>query len=129
VKADALGTLFGVLIWSFAAAAVAASLTTDVDGLRVEVKSDPEQPVRHRKTIYTVRLVDSGGAPVTDARVTLTARMADGMSAAAPLRQTGERGIYRGEVLFTMEGPWDLRVRVVSEGRRLELPLREEVGR
>lgn len=129
MKADALGTFFGVLIWSFAAAAVAASLTTDLEGLRVEVKSDPEQPVRHRKTIYTVRLVDSGGARVTDARVTLTARMADGMSAAAPLRQTGERGIYRGEVLFTMEGPWDARVRVVSRGRRLELPLREEVGR
>lgn len=129
MKAGAVTALLGALIWSFAASAAAASLTADVDGFRVEVRSDPEQSVRHRKTIYTVRLVDSGGTPVRDARVTLTGRMADGMSAAAPLRASGEPGIYRGEVLFTMEGRWDLTVRVVSQGRRLELPLREEVGR
>lgn len=82
-----------------------------------------------RKTSYTVRLVDTAGKPLTDARVTLTGRMADGMSAAAPLRPSGEPGRYRGEVLFTMDGRWDLTVRVVSQGRRLELPLREEVGR
>jgi hypothetical protein len=66
---------------------------------------------------------------VTDARVTLTGRMADGMSTAAPLRPVGEPGVYRGEVLFTMEGRWDLTVRVVSQGRRLELTLSEAVGR
>lgn len=32
-------------------------------------------------------------------------------------------------VIETMEGRWDLTVRVVSQSRRLELPLREEVGR
>lgn len=51
------------------------------------------------------------------------------MSVATPLRASSEPGIYRGEVLFTMEGRWDLAVRVVSQGRRLELPLHEEVGR
>ncbi|OGL16018.1 MAG: hypothetical protein A3F92_17040 [Candidatus Rokubacteria bacterium RIFCSPLOWO2_12_FULL_71_22] len=88
MKAGVLGTLFGGLIWSFAAGAAAASLTADVDGIRVEVKSEPEKPVRDRKTTYTARLVDAAGTPVTEARV-----------------------------------------RVVSQGRRLELPLREEVGR
>lgn len=109
--------------------AMAGSLTTEVNGVRVELTSTPDPPVTDRKTTYTVRLVDGAGTPVSDARVTLTGRMADGMSAVAPLRRSGEPGLYRGEVLFTMKGPWDLTVRVVSQGRRLELPLREEVGR
>jgi hypothetical protein len=109
--------------------AVAGSLTTEVSGVRVDLRSAPEAPVKHQKTIYTVRLVDAAGKPVTDARVTLTGRMADGMSAAAPLRPAGEPGVYRGEVLFTMEGPWDLTIRVVRPTGRVEIPLREEVAR
>jgi len=109
--------------------AIAGTLTTDVDGIRVEVRSAPETPVKGRKTVYTVRLVDSAGKPVTDARITLTARMADGMSAAAPLRSAGAPGVYRGEVLFTMEGRWDLTVRVARQAGRFELPVREDVAR
>jgi hypothetical protein len=105
------------------------SVTTDVDGVRVDLRSAPEAPVKHQKTIYTVRLVDAAGKPVADARVTLTGRMADGMSAAAPLRPAAEPGVYRGEVLFTMEGPWDLTIRVVRPTGRVEIPLREEVAR
>jgi hypothetical protein len=109
--------------------AVAGSLTTEVSGVRVELTSAPDTPVTDRKTTYTVRLVDAAGKPVTDARVTLTGRMADGMSAAAPLRPAAEPGVYRGEVLFTMEGPWDLTIRVVRPTGRVEIPLREEVAR
>jgi hypothetical protein len=121
--------LLGALIWSLSASAVAGTLTAEADGVQIEVRSEPETPVRDRKTTYIVRLADAAGKPVTDARVTLTGRMADGMSTAAPLRPTGAPGTYRGVVLFTMEGRRDLTVRVVSQGRRLELPLREEVGR
>jgi hypothetical protein len=85
--------------------------------------------VKARQTTYTVRLADAAGAPITDGRLTLTGRMADGMSVVAPLRPTATPGVYRGEVLFTMEGPWDLAVRVVRAGRRFEVPLKEEVGR
>src|SRR5713101_5083517 len=95
----------------------------------VVVTSAPETPVTDRKTTYSVRLVDPAGKAVTDARVTLTGRMADGMSAATPLRPAGEPGVYRGEVLFTMEGPWDLTIRVVRPTGRVEFPLREEVAR
>ncbi len=123
-----LAALFSVLVWSIAVAAAAASLTTETEGLRVEVKSEPEQPVIARKTTYTVRLVATNGAPLTDARVTLTGRMVDGMTVVAPVRATGG-GIYRGEVLFTMEGRWDLAVRVVRQGHRFEVPLQEEVAR
>jgi hypothetical protein len=35
----------------------------------------------------------------------------------------------RGEVLFTMAGPWDLTIRIVTPSGRLEIPLREEVAR
>ena len=109
--------------------AVAGSLTTEVSGVRFELTSAPETPVTDRKTTYSVRLVDPAGKPLTDARVTLTGRMADDMSAAAPLRSAGEPGVYRGEVLFTMGGPWDLTIRVVRPAGRIEIPLREEVTR
>ena len=109
--------------------AVAGSLTTEVSGVRVELTSVPDTPVTDRKTTYSVRLVDPSGKPVTDARVTLTGRTADGMSAATPLRPAGEPGVYRGEVLFTMGGPWDLTIRVVRPAGRVEIRLREEVAR
>lgn len=127
VRRAALGAL--LTLWGpLATGAMAASLTTDVGGVRVELSSDPGTPVKDRKTAYTLRLVDAAGKPITDARVTLTGRMADGMSTAAPLRPIGEAGIYRGDVLFTMEGRWELTVRVVSQGGRLEIPVSEQVG-
>jgi len=61
--------------------------------------------------------------------VTLSGKMGDGMSIVTPLRATPEPGVYRGEVLFTMEGPWALRLRVASQGRRFELPFKEQVTR
>ena len=109
--------------------AMGGSLVTQVDGVRVELTSAPETPVTDRKTTYTVRLIDGAGKPIIDARVTLTGRMADGMSAAAPLRPAADPGVYRGEVLFTMGGPWDLTIRVVRPTGRSEIPLREEVAR
>ena len=109
--------------------AAAGTLTTEADGVKVEVTSQPLEPRTNGKTSYTLRLIDSTGTPVTGARVTLSGRMADGMSVLAPLRAAPEPGVYRGEVLFTMEGPWELRVRVASQGRRFELPLTEQVVR
>jgi hypothetical protein len=76
-----------------------------------------------------VRLVDDTGQPVIGAHVTLRGGMADGMSVVAPLRPAGEAGVYRGRVRFTMEGRWDLTLRVARGGKRFELPLTEHVGR
>lgn len=128
MRAAIVAALLGALVGSMVTGAMAASLTTNVEGVRIELSSTPETPVKDRKTVYTVRLVDSAGQPVTDARVTLTARMADGMSAAAPLRSSGAPGVYRGEILFTMQGRWDLTVRVVRQAGHLEIPIREEVA-
>lgn len=125
--ARALVTAMALLVG--ASAATAGTLTAHTDGVTVELTSQPEQPRTKGKTSYTVRLIDPTGAPVTGAQVTLSGRMADGMSLLAPLRAALEPGVYRGEVLFTMEGPWELRVRVARQGRRFELPFREQVTR
>jgi len=119
----AMALLFG------ASAAAAGTLTAHTDGVTVELASQPEQPRTKGKTSYTLQLIDPAGAPVTGAQVTLSGRMADGMSVLAPLRAAPEPGVYRGEVLFTMEGPWELRVRVARQERRFELPFREQVTR
>lgn len=130
MKPAVLGVLLFALIGlGMVSGAKAGSVTTDVEGVRVELRSTPGTPVKDRKTTYTVRLLDSARKPVTAARVTLTGRMADGMSAAAPLRPAGEPGVYRGDVLFTMEGRWDLTLRVVTPGGRLEIPVPEDVAR
>jgi hypothetical protein len=130
VKTSVLAALLGAFSLSvIAATAMAGSLTTEVNDVRVHLTSAPDPPVTNRKTMYTIRLVDAVGTPLTDAQVTLTGRMADGMSVAAPLRPDGEPGVYRGEVLFTMGGPWDLAIRVVRPAGRVEIPLREEVAR
>lgn len=130
MKAWRRAVVFGALSSSvIVTSAMAGSLRTDVDGVRVELGSAPDTPVTDRKTAYMVRLADSSGKPITDARVTLTGQMADGMSAATPLRPAGEPGVYRGEVLFTMDGPWDLTVRIVRRTGRIEIPLREEVAK
>jgi len=124
-----LAILLAGLTAAVAIEAWAADVTREIDGVHVEVRSVPSTPLTTRKTIYTVRLLDAAAQPVTDARITVTARMKDGMSAVAPLHRTEAPGVYRGEVLFTMEGPWDLTVRVARPGGHLEVAVRERVAR
>lgn len=107
----------------------AGALTSEVDGLRVELTSSPSRPATNGQTEYVVRLVDRAGQPVTGARLVLRGAMADGMSVVAPLRPAGEAGVNRGRVLFTMEGRWELTLGVVHKGTRLDLSLTEQVGR
>ena len=109
--------------------ATAGKLDAEVEGVRAELRSEPERPGAGRETSYVLRLLDSSGRPVTGAQTTLRGRMADGMSVVAPLRPAPEGGIYRGRVLFTMEGSWELTLRVDRQGKRFELPLTESVGR
>lgn len=124
-----LALVMAGLLLSGASLLNAGALTSEVDGIRVEMTSNPGRPGTDGQTEYVVRLTDGTGQPVTGAQVTLRGGMADGMSVVAPLRPAGEAGIYRGRVLFTMEGRWDLTLRVAREGKRFELPLTEHVGR
>jgi len=107
----------------------AGALSAEVQGLRVELASEPAQPLRNKETTYTLRLRDSSGNPVNGAKATLSGQMADGMAVITPLRSTEESGIYSGRLMFTMEGEWQLRARVVWKGQPLELQLTERVGR
>ena len=107
----------------------AGNLATEVHGVRVELASRPEQPSTVRETEYSVRLSDAAGTPIGGATVTLGGRMADGMTVLAPLRPGREPGLYRGRVLFTMEGPWELMLRIAAQGKRFELSLIERVER
>lgn len=117
----------GLLLWD--APVSAGALQTEMDGISVALTSTPSQPRSKGQTEYVVRLHDGAGGPVSGARVTLRASMADGMSVVAPLRPAGEPGMYRGRVLFMMEGRWELTLRVSSENTQFELPLTEHVGR
>jgi hypothetical protein len=105
------------------------TLSAGVDGLRIEVTSKPERARTNGETEYIARLVDADGTPVTGARVALHGRMGDGMTVVAPLRAAGEPGIYRGRVLFTMEGRWDLTLRIVRGSKRFDVPLTVRVER
>ncbi len=118
----------GLLLWA-ASPVRAGALTSEVDGIRVELTSSPSRPGTNGPTEYVVRLADGTGQPVIGAQVTLRGGMADGMSVAAPLRPAKEPGMYRGRVLFTMEGRWELTLGVAREGKRFELPLTEHVER
>jgi hypothetical protein len=117
------------LLLSAASPLHAGALTSEVDGIRVELTSSPSRPGTNGQTEYVVRLADGTGQPVIGAQVTLRGGMADGMSVVAQLRPAKEPGMYRGRVLFTMEGRWELTLRVAREGKRFELPLTEHVER
>jgi hypothetical protein len=121
--------LASVLLWASPSGLAAGNLSADVDGIRVELTSEPERPGTKQPTAYVLRLTDAQGMPLSGAKVTLQGRMADGMMVLAPLRPATEPGIYRGRVLFTMEGPWTLRLRVSGTGKPVELLLTEQVGR
>ena len=125
-----LGAVLGSLLLLAVPADIrAGNLLAEVQDLRVELVSEPDRPFRNKETIYTLRLRDSSGATVNGAKPTLAGRMADGMTVLTPLRPTGEAGVYTGRVLFTMEGAWQITLRVSYQGKTLELPLAEEVRR
>ena len=128
-KSDSVVFLVAGLLTVSPSGLTAANLSAEADGIRAELSTDPERPARGQETTYKLRLFDSAGKPLTGARVALHGRMADGMTVLAPLRPLPEPGIYRGRVLFTMEGTWELTLRVRGEGRALEFRLTENVGR
>jgi hypothetical protein len=110
-------------------AAGAGSFRVEARGLMVELASEPGRPVQGRDAVYTLSLRDWAGRQVTGAKVTLMGRMPDGMTVLVPLRETSQRGRYSGGVLFTMEGEWQLTVRIIQSDTPLELSFTEQVAR
>jgi len=86
---------------------------------RVELSREPGSP----SGTYAVRIVDPAGKPLGDAEVLLLARMPDGTVENVRMDFYPDLGTYRGSLPPTRSLPVDLRVRVITGDKRVEIPL------
>ena len=70
---------------------------------------------------YTVRVSDISGRPLAGADILLLARLADGTAASIPL-SAAEPGTYQGTMPLGRSLLVDLRVRVTTSDKRVEIP-------
>jgi hypothetical protein len=87
---------------------------------RVEVVRDTSEG---RGAAYAVRISDTAGRPLSGAEVMLLARMSDGSVENITLGSGAEPGSYHG-ALPGQSTPVDLRVRVITNDKRVEIPLK-----
>jgi len=73
--------------------------------------------------VYAVRLADPAGKPLSDAEVLLIARMADGTLENVRMGFVPEQGTYRGILPPVRSAPVDLRIRVITGDKRVEIPV------
>jgi len=98
---------------------VSRSVSPRFAGLpRVELSREPSSA----GSTYSARIVDPAGKPLPDAEVLLLARMPDGTVENVRMDFYPDRGTYRGS-LPTTASPVDLRVRVITGDKRVEIPL------
>ena len=86
---------------------------------RVELSREPGAP----GGTYSVRIADPAGKPLGDAEVLLLARMPDGTVENVRMDFYPDHGTYRGTLPPTRSSPVDLRVRVITGDKRVEIPL------
>jgi len=70
-----------------------------------------------------VRIADPAGKPLGDAEVLLLARMPDGTVENVRMDFYPDHGTYRGTLPPTRSSPVDLRVRVITGDKRVEIPV------
>jgi len=98
---------------------VSRSVSPRFAGLpRVELSREPSSA----GGTYSAHIVDPAGKPLSDAEVLLLARMPDGTVENVRMDFYPDRGTYRG-TLPTTASPLDLRVRVITGDKRVEIPL------
>jgi cytoskeletal protein RodZ len=85
---------------------------------RIELSREPGTPAG----TYAVKVLDPAGKPLGDAEVLLLARMPDGTVENVRMDFSSDQGTYRG-ALAARSAPVDLRVRVITGDKRLEIPL------
>ena len=73
---------------------------------------------------YVVRLSDPAGQPMVVFEILLVAQMADGTVEKSPMGALPERGTYRATVPTARSTPVDLRVRVSTGEKFVEIPVR-----
>jgi hypothetical protein len=75
-----------------------------------------------RAIAYAARLQDEAGHPLAATEVTLLIRLPGEGVREVPLAGTGDPGTYQGRMAGADPDPDDVRVRVVLEGKRFEIP-------
>jgi hypothetical protein len=86
---------------------------------RVDVSRESGSP----NGIYSARIVDPAGRPLTDADVLLLARMSDGTVENVMMQFSPDRGVYRGALPATRSSIVYLRLRVITGNKRIEIPV------
>jgi hypothetical protein len=90
---------------------------------QVDVTRNPALASEGGGEAYAVRLSDSGGRPLAGADVLLRIRMADGTLLDVSLGAGPDLGTYSVTTPPLQSAPVDLRLRVVTNNTRVEIPL------
>ena len=90
---------------------------------RVDVTRNPAPASEGGGETYAVRLSDSGGRPLAGAEVLLQIRTADGTVLDVALGAGPDLGTYSVTMSPLQSAPVDLRLRVVTNNTRVEIPL------
>lgn len=91
---------------------------------RVELVRNPAAASEGRGEAYTARIWEAAGQPLAGAKVSLVGSMADGTVLDIPLDPGPEPGTYRGTGPPGRSALVDLRIRVLTSDKRVEIPLR-----
>jgi hypothetical protein len=98
-------------------------LSPQVGPPRVDMSRNPAPASEGGGETYAVRLSDSGGRPLAGAEVLLLMRMADGTLLDVSLGAGPDLGTYSVTMSPLQSAPVDLRLRVVTNNIRVEIPL------
>jgi Double zinc ribbon len=91
---------------------------------RVDVVRNPSAAPEGPVEAYVARISDAAGQPLTGAEVSLVGSMEDGTAFDAPLEPGPEPGTYSGTGPPGRSALVDLRIRVRTGDRRVEIPVR-----
>ena len=91
---------------------------------RVDLVRNPAAASEGRVEAYVARISDAAGQPLAGAEVSLVGSMEDGTVFDAPLEPGPEPGTYRGPGPPGRSALVDLRLRVRTSDKRVEIPLR-----
>jgi len=90
---------------------------------RVELVRNPSAASEGRGEAYAARISDAAGQPLAGAEVSLVVSMADGTVLDIPLDPGPELGTYLGTAPPGRSALVDLRIRVLTSDKRVEIPL------
>ncbi|MEX0738901.1 MAG: FixH family protein [Pseudohongiella sp.] len=113
-----LAAMFVTAISTTSAATEALSAMSQPAGLHVQMQSELEPLAINQMHSWVIRVQDSQGDPVTDARISVDGGMPahnHGLATSPQVTENLGEGRYRLEgVRFHMNGEWELRLQIES---------------